>query len=218
MNTKKLITEKYTKRLAEDYESRGIALMSGASYVLGGLDKNQLCMMDSMDFSKQSIKWFYDNCLALIRGKNGKQLIRFVSHDDVGNFIRLKPPFKKHTYATRALLNAELFEIKKFIINNIGNDILCINKPKKNLMNLVGLHIGDKDRHYSSLLSYDQKKMALVAYDVEPRDLPGSDEYTEFASPINQLSQDSYRSELASILDRLEPANALSTNTRVAVV
>jgi hypothetical protein len=81
---------KYTESMARDGESRGIALLTGASYVLGSLDPDLLRETEKTDF--KGLGWSSTCSLFTINGPAGKMVIRFGHLDSTGRVIRRRPP------------------------------------------------------------------------------------------------------------------------------
>ena len=164
---------KYTESMAKDCESRGIALITGASYVLGSVDRDLLREVETADCAK--LEWNVACSLFTINGPAGKMVTRFGHLDSTGHFIRLRPPLASHyVYASLTLLQANAYDPAAFLSQQLSNPIRRVTKvAKPGRPYFTGILVGDDTKHYSSLLSWDPDNESLVLTDVEPRKAGG---------------------------------------------
>ncbi len=76
---------KYSLTRARDYESRGIGLLAGASYVIGTWDDDDLRALEKQEFAK--LRWNPASRLIVVNGPRGKLVIRFGIVDESENLF-----------------------------------------------------------------------------------------------------------------------------------
>lgn len=205
---------KFSAARAFELENHGIGLVSGASYVLASINDVLLDDLKAVDFSM--VHWQPHPKLVVVKGARGKLLIRFARVDESGRFLEFKPALKKPTFASVALLNAEVHDPVDFVVSNTNAPIRRIRKIRKK-KSIAGIHIGDESASYSSLLSIDDGR--LIATDIEP-DPKGGDgiEATEFV-PITESEVIQIRGQFRLVNRQfLFSANSpYTTNTQLAI-
>ena len=205
---------RYSKASFEDYESRGIALNTGAAYAVGTLDDQELAAIESHDFSQTS--WNDNLSLVHLHGPNGKQLIRFGFLDRAGKWVRFLDQLRRSKYASLALLKATAHEPLEFAQQQLQSaPFVHAQKPHKPAASGIGFVVGDTAKHYSSLVIVEAGRLRVV--DLEPRVAGGGGREFSHVTPVNNETAKRTREAFLGILtsSRVDSTDRLSINTQI---
>lgn len=207
---------KCSSAVARDHEDRGIGLLAGAYYVLGGnLDDDLLREVGQQDF--RTMQWKSECRLIVVNGqkvgdgRKGKLLIRFGRVDESERFIRLVNSESGRTvFASLPLLRATHHDPADFVLRNLSGRICRARKITKQI-DQVGLVIGDSER-FASLLSL--KGDNLLAIDVEET---GTGREATVLTPVADQEANGVRAVLRETLTKVRflPDHPCSVNIQL---